>query len=155
VERLNQWIALAANLGVIIGVVVVAYEIRVNTNAVRSATYQGFIDSSFSWADTMVDHAPELAEIMQQGSIENLTPEQQLLWTGFALKAITTIESNYLHHRAGSLDDDVFEGRTRGSVKTLLLMPMLLQSFQSGNHFWAEAEFRDDFAARLEAAQSQ
>ena len=153
-ERLNQWIALAANLGVIIGIVVVAYEIQANTNAVRSATYQGFTDSSFSWADTMVEQAPELAKIIQQGSIENLTLEQQLVWAGFAMKAFTTIETSYMHHRAGSLDDDIFEVRIKGSVGTVLAFPLLLQSFQSGTHYWAAAEFRDDFAARLEAAQS-
>ena len=36
-EKANQWLGLLANLGVIAGIVFLAYEIQVNTDAVRSA----------------------------------------------------------------------------------------------------------------------
>ena len=55
-EKLNDWMTLIANVGVLAGIVFSAFEIQVNADAVRSATYQGFIDSSFSWADTMKTH---------------------------------------------------------------------------------------------------
>jgi hypothetical protein len=154
VELLEKWMSIVANVGVLAGIVFLAFEIQVNTDAVRSATYQGFIDSSFSWADTMVEHAGELAEIQQHNNLDDLTAEQFMTWNGFAHKAITTMESNYLHHRAGSLDDDVFEGRTALSVEYLLESPLLLESFRSGRHT-STKEFDHYFEARIQAAQAR
>ncbi len=37
-ERLNQWLTLVANFGVVIGIVFLAYEMRLNTNAMLSPT---------------------------------------------------------------------------------------------------------------------
>lgn len=37
-ERLNQWLTLVANFGVVIGIVFLAYEMRLNTNAMLSGT---------------------------------------------------------------------------------------------------------------------
>jgi hypothetical protein len=37
-ERLNQWLGLVANFGVVIGIVFLAYEMRLNTNAMLSGT---------------------------------------------------------------------------------------------------------------------
>jgi hypothetical protein len=37
-ERLNQWLTLVANFGVVIGIVVLAYDTRLHTNAMPSPT---------------------------------------------------------------------------------------------------------------------
>jgi hypothetical protein len=91
-----------------------------NTKAVRLATYQSFNDSSFSWADSQMLYAAELAEIYAKQSSNELSPEQANLWIGFQLKLLTVMESNYLQHRAGAMDDDLFEIKMRGSVLALL-----------------------------------
>jgi len=38
VDRINQWLALCANVGVLIGIGVLAYEIRQNTDATHAQT---------------------------------------------------------------------------------------------------------------------
>jgi hypothetical protein len=38
----------------------------------------------------------------------------------FFLKTFTMMESSYLHHRAGSLDDDVFEAKMLGAETFLV-----------------------------------
>jgi len=53
VERVNQWLALIGNIGVIAGIFFLAYEIQANIDAVRSATYQAYNESTFSWAETV------------------------------------------------------------------------------------------------------
>jgi hypothetical protein len=122
---------LAANIGVLAGIVFLGLEIRVNTDAVRSATYQAFKDSSFSFADSQIEHAAELAEICSVGRLEDLSVEQQLLWQGYRLKWLSIMESNYLQHRAGAMDDDLFETKTKGSVSAILARDIWLKTWET------------------------
>jgi len=55
VERLNQWIALLANVGVLIGVFVVAYELRQNTIAMEANTRQEFAAQDLEYLSTVLD----------------------------------------------------------------------------------------------------
>jgi len=66
VDRLNQWLALAANVGVIAGIIFLVYEIRVNTDAVRSANYAAYNDVSAAWGAFTAEHAADLASITQK-----------------------------------------------------------------------------------------
>ena len=45
-DRLNRWIALGANLAVLIGVVALVVELRTNTAAIRAAAVQESVNSS-------------------------------------------------------------------------------------------------------------
>ena len=42
-DRLNQWMTLAANVGVLIGIIFLAYEIRQNTDAVHAQTREAIL----------------------------------------------------------------------------------------------------------------
>ena len=152
VEKINRWFTLVGNLGVIAGIIFLAYEIQANTNAVRSATYQAFNDSSFSWADSEIENAAVLAKINESSSLDELTPEQRHILNGILFKAFTVMESNYLHHRAGSMDDDVFEAKITGSVGAILNRQFWLKSFENRQAFLPE--FKEFMEARIKAAQS-
>ncbi len=153
VEKINRWFTLVGNLGVIAGIIFLAYEIQANTNAVRSATYQAFNDSSFSWADSEIENAAVLVKINVAGSLGELTPEQRHIWSRIMFKAFTIMESNYLHHRAGSMDDDVFEAKITGSVGAILSNPLWSESFETTPILLPE--FREFMEARIKAAQSK
>ena len=45
-DRLNRWIALGANLAVLVGVVALVVEIRTNTAAISAASVQESVNSS-------------------------------------------------------------------------------------------------------------
>ncbi|MDH3640989.1 MAG: hypothetical protein OES38_02780 [Gammaproteobacteria bacterium] len=152
-ERMNQWMTLIANIGVLAGIVFVALEIQANTNAVRSATYQAFNDSSFSWADSQIENAAELAEIYKHSSREELTPEQRLIVDGVTFKAFTIMESNYLHHRAGAMDDDLFETKMRGSVGALLNIKLWMEGWKQ-RELRTTPEFWNYMEAKIKVAQS-
>jgi hypothetical protein len=158
VERLNQWLALIGNIGVIAGIFFLAYEIQANTNAVRSATYQAYNESTFSWADTVLEYSSELAEIYQTKDLAELTPEQRQVWIGFIFKAFTNMEANYLQHRAGAMDDDVFEAKMQGSVISMMCNPLWIRSWQTNSEIDPSGmtpEFRRYLDARLASAQSE
>jgi hypothetical protein len=121
VERLNQWMTLIANIGVVAGIVFLAYETRVNTNAVRSSTYAAFNETANSYYDFQGQHASALGEIFADPDQPNVsTLEQFLLLDALMMKSFNSMEAFYLHHRAGSLDDDVYAGKVAGFRKAMV-----------------------------------
>jgi hypothetical protein len=158
VERLNQWLALIGNIGVIVGIFFLAYEIQANTNAVRSATYQAYNESTFSWADTNLEYSSELAKIYQVKDLSELTAEQRQVWIGFIFKTFTNMEANYLQHRAGAMDDDVFDAKMQGSVISMMCNPLWSHTWQRNSDFdpmGLTPEFRRYLDSRLASAKSE
>jgi len=151
-----NWEAIGA-VGELVGAVAVvatliylAGQLRQNTNAVRSATYQAFNDSSFSWADSHIENAEIVAKIESYTSLDQLTPEERVFWRGLMFKSFTIMESNFLHHRAGTMDDDVFEAKMTPSVFVLLNTPIWRESF---NEAFLLPEFKSYMETRISAAQ--
>ena len=140
-------------IGVIVTLVYLAGQLRQNTNALRSATYQAYNEGSFSWADTTLQTAPEMSVILQQSEFDDLDVETQLKVNGYLLKTFTMMESPYLHHRAGSLDDDVFEAKIRGSEEMLLNLEFVRTMWDTFavSHFGITPEFKTYMDQRLAA----
>lgn len=151
-EKLNQWLSLVANLGVIVGIFFLAFEIQTNTSAVRSATYQAFTDSSFSWADSEIENASALIKIYEKESFDELTEEESLLLNRVLYKAFIVMESNYLHYRAGTMDLDMFEARMSGSVGAIALRPLWREYFDASTILLPE--FKQFLRARVEQANT-
>ena len=147
-DKLNQWLSLVSNLGVIVGIFFLAYEIQTNTSAVRSATYQAFTDGSFSWADSEIEHASTLVKIYEKESFDELTEEESLLLSRILYKAFSVMESNYLHYRAGTMDVDMFEARISGSVHALALRPLWREWFDTSEILLPE--FKQYLRERIE-----
>ena len=66
-ERLNQWTTLVANIGVIAGIVVLAYQISENTQQMKDASLRQHDEMVGSWRLNMYS-SPELAELWHLGS---------------------------------------------------------------------------------------
>lgn len=62
-DRLNKWLSLVANLGVIAGIVFLAFEIQ-QSNQIATAANDIGIRSSYGSANELVAGNPELAEII-------------------------------------------------------------------------------------------
>ena len=118
-EKLNQWTNLIGSIAVIAGIAFLAYEIRVNTEAVRSSAYEAYNESANSYLDFQAEYAEELAAIYATTNNEEVTPAQWYIHDAQVLKVLNTYEATYLHHRAGTLDDHVFEGRVDGFRRTI------------------------------------
>ena len=48
-ENTNRWLTLAANLGVIVGIVFLGFEIRQNTNIAKASAYRDNIQDIAEW----------------------------------------------------------------------------------------------------------
>ena len=54
-DRINKWLSLMANLGVLVGVFVVAYELRQNTLAMEANSRQEFAAQDLAWIAATLD----------------------------------------------------------------------------------------------------
>ena len=131
-EKLNQWMSVIANIGMVAGIVFLAYEIQINTDAVRSSNYAAYNEVTSSFTDFLADHAKSLAAIQEHTSLDQFTAEEFLIYGGLATKVLSQIESMYLHHRAGSLDNDVFEARMDAFVQYMITRPLMLEMWRGG-----------------------
>ena len=67
-EKINQWTTLIANIGVIIGIVVLAYQINENTRQMKDASLQQHDEMVGSWRMNMYSNQ-DLAELWSVGSV--------------------------------------------------------------------------------------
>jgi len=71
VDKMNQWLTLVANLGVIAGLVFLGYEVRQNTNIAMASAYRDNIQDIAEWRELFISDA-EVARLYATYSSEGL-----------------------------------------------------------------------------------
>jgi hypothetical protein len=69
-DRLNRWLTLGANIGVLAGIVFLVLEVQQNTAATHSATVQSITDSSRTSLSEFAGNT-NLAQVRMKGDFEN------------------------------------------------------------------------------------
>jgi hypothetical protein len=76
VERLNQWLTLAANFGVLAGIVFLAFEIQQNTSMMRSEIYQARSDTAISYFSSRAEsgtYSVLMTRLSEHGALDDPT----------------------------------------------------------------------------------
>ena len=126
-DRLNQWLTLLANLGVLIGLIVLIVEVR---HAISLSEREAFRNRGTEIQEAMQNLAmtPELAEIMaevQEGRVEGLTSADKLrlnAWYGAVLRRMQNQFNDYRH---GYLDDASNEAMLRAARRAFPIYEQL------------------------------
>ncbi len=107
-ERLNQWLTLIANLGVLAGIAFLAYEIRLNTNAIQSQTRANL----FSGAQEELWKNMEYPEITINLGTHNreLTIDEKVRLDAWLTASMRANEFAWLEYQDGNLDEDQWIG---------------------------------------------
>ncbi len=109
-DRLNRWMTLGANIGVLAGIIFLAFELQQNTVATQLEAASNFQDS-FSEIELFIAGSPEFAELLRKGREgEEVTAVDQLrLWVfyGNVLRQWQFIHFQYL---SDALDEDIWQG---------------------------------------------
>ena len=108
-DRLNRWLNLTANIGVLIGVIFVAVELRQNSNLARASTRQEIAHDSYEPALAIATDEGLAAALQKSNSGQELTPteEQRLITLVYATNAI--YDNIYFQYRSGMLEDEQWE----------------------------------------------
>ena len=109
-DRLNRWLALGANTGVLVGLIFLVVEIRHTNDLARASAYRSrgteiqeayqsvALDSQFSRIVLKFD---------QQG-IDGLTDHERLRWAYWQFAVQLRMMNQFNDYRMGFLDEDIY-----------------------------------------------
>ena len=119
-----------------------AIEIRQNTRAVRSASYQSFTDS-INEPNRMCCEDAELREILAKAfdsDYQSLSQDEQIRVGYLWLMVFRVYESFYYQHTQGTVPPGAWENQASTSIRDLLRWPAIRQWWQA-NTFGFLPEF--------------
>jgi hypothetical protein len=130
-EALGAVAELLGALGVIASLIYLAVQIRQNTTAVRSSTYQALTDSSMNFS-ALVAGDPSLTLLFDLGMSDFLAldHEEQVRF-GFLMQSyVRMLENSFHQHRDGMLDEERWVRPSR-TLKNAATQPGFVQWWQS------------------------
>jgi len=127
VEKLNRWLTLIANLGVVGGLVFVGIEVTQNTNILR-ASMSAEMTTQWITNTTALANDEGLAEIYYQTLVDpdSLTPQAALRINSWSIASLKSGEFAFHQWQAGNLDDTLWEATHE----------LLESSFQTPTNPW-------------------
>jgi hypothetical protein len=105
-DRLNRWLTLGANLGVVIGIVFLAFELRQNSALLEAEAGRELTQNQISLYNEMLA-SPEFTEFLaklKRG--EELTDSEKIRERGFYGRLILSWSWEFSEYRAGRLRQD-------------------------------------------------
>lgn len=137
---LSQAITILANLGVIAGIVFLAFELQQNTQAVRVASAQSYLAGG-NGLDFQIATDAEFADLVIRGDdAESLSPTDKLRLERWNYAVFRQWETAYYLHKIGALEDELWVAYRHEVHKILSRSPAM-------QRYWSEgrASFTTDF----------
>jgi len=143
---------LVAAIATVVTLIYLAVQLRQNTKAMRSSTFQQISAQMGQNAETIVTN-PELADLLVKGlnGKDDLTPGERVRLQGLFVMSMRRIEAVYVQRRLGSIDADLAEGFEK-SLLPLLLTPEGAQWWKTAKSTF-HAAFVDHVTVRLESGE--
>lgn len=145
---MGQWIGVIANLGVIAGIVLLAYELHQNSEAVSLQAAQAYVALSqeldFRLAEDSALTAALLAPPESRSEVETFQYERFLFGT------LRTWENGYYLNQRGALDDELWSGQIE-LMKDLLIRDVEFRQYWENNQTFLSPGF-NSFLGNLVAA---
>lgn len=125
-DLLNRWITVVANVGVLVGLLLLAFELNQNRDMIRAQT-RNEIATGVMQLMSLPAENPQLASVVRRGDAgEELTPDEQFQYRRFQIATFRYYENAYYQYRQGMYDEAEFSkqkeawrgyaGRSPGSV---------------------------------------
>ncbi len=122
-DRLNKWLRLVANIGVVAGIIFLAFEMKQN-NELLLAQGRAIGEENRMRIEIEIMQNAELRETMVKlNAGEELTPEQALLNRVFISTNFNSWQATWLEYEAGLIDIDGYVERWRGLFHSNDRMP--------------------------------
>jgi hypothetical protein len=108
IDRLNRWLTLGANVGVLLGIAFLIVELN-QTNEMNRGETRNQIASELSELLRDVSNNPQLAElIVRAENGEELTPRENMQYTQRILSMLRYFENVHYQFRQGLYDESEF-----------------------------------------------
>ena len=111
---------LVAAIATVATLVYLAIQVRQNTRALRSSTFQE-ISNDMSVSSQTLSSSPDLSAIMVKGSetLSTLTAEESIRFSFFLLMTFRRLESTYVQRQSGFIGRELTAGFERSVISTI------------------------------------
>ena len=110
-EKLNNWLSLAANIGVLAGIVFLAYELQQNTLATQLDVASNF-QNSFTEIEMQIAGNSEFAELLlKEREGANVSPADQLRLDVFYTNVLRQWQFVHFQYLSDALNEDIWRGQ--------------------------------------------
>jgi hypothetical protein len=110
-DSVNRWLTLTANIGVLAGIIFLAYELQQNTVATQLETASNF-QNSFSEIEMLISGNREFAELLEKGRIGgNLSTVEQLRLAVFYTNVLRQWQFVHFQYLTDALAEDIWLGQ--------------------------------------------
>ena len=118
-DRINRWMMLAANIGVLIGILFLVFELRQNTVASRVEAASNFQDT-FSELEFFIVQNPEFAELLESGrNGRPVSNVENFRLTVFYGNVLRTWQNAHFQFESGTLNKEIWYG-SRSRLSSVL-----------------------------------
>ena len=148
-DRLNQWLSLVANFGVIAGFILVAYQLNLNTESIR---LRNAMDLNRDTSAAEIAYMGETTHVAFANAIfrpADMTDEQMGQVWAYLNIAMNSTLNTWIAYESGFATKDDWEGALRIASNYL--------AFKVGQIYWKhtkEGYFPPEFVASIDAALS-
>jgi hypothetical protein len=110
-EKVNNWLTLGANIGVLAGIVFLAYELQQNTVATQLEVASNF-QNSFTEIEMLIAGDPEFSELLMKGRENgNVSPTEQLRLAVFYTNVLRQWQFVHFQYLTDALNEDIWHGQ--------------------------------------------
>ena len=137
-DRLNQWLTLGANVGVLIGIGFLAYEIRQNTEATHAQTREAVLSGRQVELAAVRDDPNLIKSLIKQGP---LTEDEQIKLFTWLTSALSAREFSWLQWKSGVIDETQWQSEL-AVMRGFLQAPTVRLWWENVGHMTVISEFR-------------
>ncbi|MEO0367844.1 MAG: hypothetical protein AAF197_03555 [Pseudomonadota bacterium] len=137
-DKINQWLTLAANIAVLVGIGFLAYEIRQNTQATHAQTREAVLNATQAELQAVRDDPSLVHSIVKEGA---LTPDEQIKLYTWLVSAFRVREFSWLQRQDGIIDEAQWGSELAVTV-AILQAPRVRKWWDSVGHKTVSTDFR-------------
>ena len=134
-DRLNRWMTLGANLGVLVGVFLLLVELRQNTESSELQAAQSYVALSHELDFRIVDD-PSLIALFLTPPDERSSEDLRRLERWY-FGSLRTWENGFFLHSRGVLDDDLWSGQEAFMADLLKNSDELRNYYQTNRNYFS------------------
>ena len=145
-DRTNKWLTLTANVGVILSLLFLAYEINQSTKATIAAASQGLTDQSIVYFDAQLDHETISQAIYKQRQGDELSGYELHQLDLLQRMNFRVFENAFLQYKRGLYEEREWDRYRRIIAGHMADNPTAIQMWERTQGGWT-----DEFAAEVES----
>jgi len=141
ITTLAAWGEFIGGIAVVVSLLYLAVQIRINTKIVRASNFRNVIGDTSGFTTMIVDPATAALYVRGAEDFAGLSAEDQARFHGLMCHLTNPVNQAFALHHYGLLDRDIFENQIR-TLAILFERPGAKQWWKANEHWWPP-DFRE------------